>query len=82
MQAWEYRGELVKPGGSCYHVLETLGSEGWEAWHIEDKGEGWREIYFKRPVDPVVARRRSTTDSVTRLLLGDNPTRSKRKARC
>lgn len=76
MQVWEYRSELVKHGGRCSNVLETLGSEGWEAWHIEDKGEGWREIYFKRPVDPVAARRRATTDGVTRLLLGDDPTGS------
>ncbi|MEH2474505.1 hypothetical protein V1281_004312 [Nitrobacteraceae bacterium AZCC 2161] len=73
MQAWEYCSEVVKPGGRCFDALETLGPQGWEAWHIENLNDGWREIYFKRPVDPEVARRKEMTDSLAKALRGNDP---------
>lgn len=49
---WQYTSETVKPGESWYDVLRAMGNAGWEAWHIEKTPEGWREIYFKRPLEP------------------------------
>jgi hypothetical protein len=45
---WEYTSETVAPGESWYDVLRKRGMEGWEAWHIEIRLQGYREIYFKR----------------------------------
>ena len=47
---WEYDSETVAPGENHYTVLRKRGADGWEAWHIERNAEGWREIFFKRPI--------------------------------
>jgi hypothetical protein len=50
MQQWIYSSKNIAPGESHYDMLRQMGREGWEAWHIEKTENGWREIFFKRPV--------------------------------
>lgn len=50
MQKWEYTSEILRPGESHYDNLRQMGRDGWEAWHIEKTHDGWREIFYKRPV--------------------------------
>lgn len=48
MSEWEYSSDIVAPGESSFVVCSVRGAEGWEAWHLERRHDGWREIYFKR----------------------------------
>ena len=50
---WEYTSHNVAPGESWYDELRQRGLEGWEAWHIEKSDNGWRTLYFKRPIKRV-----------------------------
>jgi hypothetical protein len=47
---WEYQSLKLEPGESWYEALRINGSAGREAWHMDANDQGWREIYFKRPV--------------------------------
>lgn len=48
-QGWIYTTEEFAPGESHYDGLRAAGKDGWEAWHIEKKADGWREVYYKQP---------------------------------
>ena len=47
-QQWEYISFNSAPGEDRYSQLRAMGAEGWEAWHIEQNADGWREVYLKR----------------------------------
>lgn len=48
MVTWEYQHISLAPDEDHYQTLRLNGLNGWEAWHIERDGRGWRTIYFKR----------------------------------
>lgn len=50
MTVWKHYDENVAPGESLRDVLVKYGREGWEPWHIEASENGWRTVYFKKPV--------------------------------
>lgn len=52
MTKWKHTQATVAPGESWFDVLRKMGAEGWEPWHIEKTENGWRTLYFKRPLEP------------------------------
>ena len=47
---WEYTSESGNAADreSYYDALRRMGKNGWEAWHMERKPDGWWEIFFNR----------------------------------
>lgn len=49
-QRVEIAHDTCAPNESRFDLIRKWVMEGWEPWHMECDANGWREIYFKRPV--------------------------------
>jgi hypothetical protein len=50
MTKWDFVTDTVAPGEDRYTVIRKRCEDGWEPFCIELDANGWREIYFKRPI--------------------------------
>ena len=48
---WEYKTYLFTKGDNFVSLMNGLGAEGWEAFHIELFDAARTKVYFKRRIE-------------------------------